>query len=429
MPLRQLAAGRHALPARRHLLREGRADALGHGGRADHDRLVSGRAGGHRRRPARVSRKPRDELGAAGGRGGGRIRLDQDLSRRRRPASAAPVPARPPGSRCGASRTSGRWPWATLPIRWCRCTAIALAADLRSTNELWIGGKDEMRDSGIYCGPGLWFNRETGRIHIRLAHHQLAGPGRAGLSRRDRSAASCRWSSRSASATTCCGSAASSTCGSQDLVLRGATGSPMIHVYGSRERRARPPDGRIGGFPALLVNASQERPRDALGLSRAGRPVDLAGPHEVSRHGVVSDRPAEQPAGEREHRAGLVRVHRRPRLRVPAATSRTCSSTTTSSTTSTTTAWSAGRSCATHTLFISQNRIGRCLIPLTQHEIEKDESPLDHDPRPGVFVFRNVIDLRGGTYKGAAGRSPTRPARSCTRKGTWSATTAGRSGR
>ena len=52
-----------------------------------------------------------------------------------------------------------------------------IAVDLRASNEFWIGGKGEMRDTGIYCGPGLWFNRETGRIHIRLAHHQLAGLG------------------------------------------------------------------------------------------------------------------------------------------------------------------------------------------------------------------------------------------------------------
>ncbi|MGH8245791.1 MAG: hypothetical protein ACREUU_05095, partial [Gammaproteobacteria bacterium] len=29
-----------------------------------------------------------------------------------------------------------------------------IAADLRSANELWIGGKNEMRDTGLYCGPG-----------------------------------------------------------------------------------------------------------------------------------------------------------------------------------------------------------------------------------------------------------------------------------
>src|SRR5262249_40965106 len=41
----------------------------------------------------------------------------------------------------------------------------------------------------------------------------------------------------------------------------------------------------------------------------------------------------------------------------------------------------------------------------TQHENEKDESPIDHDAKAGVFVFRNVIDLRAGTYKSP----PTQP--------------------
>src|SRR5581483_5753697 len=51
--------------------------------------------------------------------------------------------------------------------------------DLRSNNEFWLGGKDAMRDAGIYCGPGLWLNRQTGRIHLRLAHHRLEGLGKA----------------------------------------------------------------------------------------------------------------------------------------------------------------------------------------------------------------------------------------------------------
>jgi hypothetical protein len=46
--------------------------------------------------------------------------------------------------------------------------------DLRSTNELQP--KDKTAGT-VYCGPGLWFNRETGRIHIRLAHHKLPGLG------------------------------------------------------------------------------------------------------------------------------------------------------------------------------------------------------------------------------------------------------------
>ncbi len=52
-------------------------------------------------------------------------------------------------------------------------------SDLRSTNELDTGslGKRQYDPVGIYCGPGVMRNPETGRIHVRLAHTQLAGLG------------------------------------------------------------------------------------------------------------------------------------------------------------------------------------------------------------------------------------------------------------
>jgi hypothetical protein len=49
-----------------------------------------------------------------------------------------------------------------------------------------------------------------------------------------------------------------------------------------------------------------------------------------------------------------------------------------------------------HTMYVYQNRIGACLGTFTQHEIEKDESPIDHDANSGAFIFRNVIDGRAG---------------------------------
>jgi hypothetical protein len=51
--------------------------------------------------------------------------------------------------------------------------------DLRSSNELWIKGLNDRQDHapGLYCGPGVRRDPETGRIHIRLAHTQLAGLG------------------------------------------------------------------------------------------------------------------------------------------------------------------------------------------------------------------------------------------------------------
>jgi hypothetical protein len=47
--------------------------------------------------------------------------------------------------------------------------------DLRSKNEFWnLRDKLDVEQS-IYCGPGLWFDRQTERIHVRLAHTTLKG--------------------------------------------------------------------------------------------------------------------------------------------------------------------------------------------------------------------------------------------------------------
>lgn len=51
--------------------------------------------------------------------------------------------------------------------------------DLRSTNEFWTQtvGKRNDDPKGIYCGPGVYRDPETGRIHVRLAHTLLPGLG------------------------------------------------------------------------------------------------------------------------------------------------------------------------------------------------------------------------------------------------------------
>lgn len=49
--------------------------------------------------------------------------------------------------------------------------------DLRSDNPFWNVDNKVGSESFVYCGPGLWFNRETERIHCRLAHTQLSGLG------------------------------------------------------------------------------------------------------------------------------------------------------------------------------------------------------------------------------------------------------------
>lgn len=50
-------------------------------------------------------------------------------------------------------------------------------ADLRSENEFWNLPHNASAEHGIYCGPGLWYDAKTGYIHARLAHTKLAPLG------------------------------------------------------------------------------------------------------------------------------------------------------------------------------------------------------------------------------------------------------------
>jgi len=53
------------------------------------------------------------------------------------------------------------------------------AVDLRTDNEWWdLQNPDDPKNSDVkpvYCGPGLWYDRAEGRIHIRLTHTHVPG--------------------------------------------------------------------------------------------------------------------------------------------------------------------------------------------------------------------------------------------------------------
>jgi len=123
--------------------------------------------------------------------------------------------------------------------------------DLRSDNEFQPATKNQ---GAMYCGPGMWFNRQTNRIHIRLAHNQLPGLNeRAYAGETDpRKLPLIVAAGFGGDVLQINGVKHVRIVG---LVLRGATGSPMIHVYGS-EGIHLDHVSVYGGFPALLVNAS-----------------------------------------------------------------------------------------------------------------------------------------------------------------------------
>lgn len=61
---------------------------------------------------------------------------------------------------------AGRFADSMLPLH-----GYLYRGDLASTNEYWnTGAGKTTAELEIYCGPGIWYNPETDRVHIRLAH-------------------------------------------------------------------------------------------------------------------------------------------------------------------------------------------------------------------------------------------------------------------
>ncbi|HEX5103690.1 MAG TPA: hypothetical protein VFV87_07775, partial [Pirellulaceae bacterium] len=183
-----------------------------------------------------------------------------------------------------------------------------------------------------------------------------------------------------------------------DVVLRGATGSPLMHVYGCENIQLDHVTA-FGGFPGLLVNASKDvrvthcafRGLAASWTSRAHMKYRGTASYQV----ILQDN---QPTNENiefshceftdDHDFAFLRPAKNLQFHHNFVDNFNDDG------------LECGPKLRDHTIYIWQNRLGHCLIPLSQHEIRQDESPADQNPGSGVFVFRNVIDLRGGTYKG-----------------------------
>lgn len=261
---------------------------------------------------------------------------------------------------------------------------------LRASNEYWLADKKD-RSNGIYCGPGLWFNRETGRVHIRLAHHTMPGLGhRAYRGETDpRRLSLCIAIGFGDDVLRISGIR---NVRLRDLTLRGATGSPMIHVYGS-ENVELDHVNVFGGFPDLLVNASQ-RLRVTHCAFRG-----LAAPWSGRAHMKYLGTPSYQivlqnnrPLNEDiefsnceftdDHDFAFLRYAKNLRLHHCLVDHFNDDG------------LECGPKLRDHSIYIYQNRIGACLGVFQQHELAPDESPTNHTPGTGVYVFRNVIDTR-----------------------------------
>ncbi|RBP45453.1 hypothetical protein DES53_103453 [Roseimicrobium gellanilyticum] len=182
----------------------------------------------------------------------------------------------------------------------------------------------------------------------------------------------------------------------KNLVFRGATGSPMLHVYGC-EQIILDHLTVYGGFPGLLLNASKDirmthsafRGLAAPWTSRAHMKYRGTASYQI----VLQDN---QPVNENiefawceftdDHDCAFLRFAKGLQFHHNFVDNFNDDG------------LECGPKLRDHTLFIYQNRIGACLGTFQQHEMNKDESPLDHDAKTGVFIYRNVIDSRKGVY-------------------------------
>jgi hypothetical protein len=269
-------------------------------------------------------------------------------------------------------------------------------ADLRDTSMLWDVDQKFDQGEGVYCGPGLWFNRETGRIHVRLAHTTLEGLGGDAY--------------RGVTDPREVPLAISGAYGAdvlrlngvrhvvvQDIVLRGAGGSPLINVYGAEGITF---DGVtvFGGAPGLLVNAttglkvlhSAFRSLAAPWSSRASMKYRGTPSYVVITHrSQPPNRDFELAWNEFTDGHDFAWVRDVKDLRFHHNFIENFNDD----------GLEVGAKKRDHELYVYQNVFSRCLITFTLHEIEPDESPAEVDAGSGVFITRNIVDLRRGTFK------------------------------
>ncbi len=260
-------------------------------------------------------------------------------------------------------------------------------ADLRSPNEFW---KPELGDraddpGGIYCGPGTRRDEKTGRIHVRLAHTRLPGLGALAY----RGETDPRRIPLVVAGREYTVQINRSHLRLEDIVVRGAKRAAIVMenaeditldgvtLYGgqmalrtARVNGLRAVDCAFRGHAAPWHSRAHHKYRAGSGylILADGDAFDFERCEFTDNHDFIA-------------MPGLVNC----RIRGSFVDNFNDDG------------FEPGPKRARGRIEISQNLVTRVLSPFTAHG--KKPVPVDAEPGSGLHIFRNVFDLRRGTYK------------------------------
>lgn len=268
--------------------------------------------------------------------------------------------------------------------------------DLRSTNELYRESSNNRQTDpvGIYTGPGVRRDPETGRIHVRLSHTQLAGLGeRAYRGETDPRKMPLVVAGHDYTLVV----SGAKHVRFQDLVFRGAGRSAVLITCDDKDLNQDAQDVAFDGC-TLYGSGSALRTNHTRGFRMTN--CALRG-HSAPWHsrfssknragagylGVIEGTDFEIAHCEWTDHHDCIQFHGCDELRFHHNLIDNFNDD----------GLEPGRKKVRGRAFIYQNLMMRTQGPFTAHGEPTDVTA---EPRSGVYVYRNVIDLRWGSYYG-----------------------------
>ena len=269
--------------------------------------------------------------------------------------------------------------------------------DLRDTSMLWDVDNKFAKAQGVYCGPGVWFNRETGRIHIRLGHTTLAGLDElAYLGETDPRKVPLRISGPYGADVLRINGVSHLVI--QDVVLCGASGSPLVNLYGADHVTF---DGVTfyGGSPGLLIKATSNL--KIVHCAFRGLAAPWSSRSSMKYRGTPSYRIISQRNKPESHDCEIawseftddhdglwLRYLHNLRFHHNLVDNFNDDG------------LEFGAKKHDHLIHVYQNLVSRCLLTLTLHQMDTGESAAKAGESSGIYITRNIFDLRGGVFRG-----------------------------